>query len=130
MGNSIESEATQSISQQLEPTSHQLAVTTTALLLTLLSATISSKPTEPQMPPCLTSLESIPPSFSACAKNSLVRSSRSAIPLNPNRLGLASISQSYQKSTTAPRTLTSGGSYSTTYLQAPFQPLAHEGVRR
>merc|ERR1711934_960272 len=99
--NSIESEATQPTSQQLEPTPHQLAVTTTALLLTLLSTMTSSKLTEPQMPRCLTSPESTRTTSSAC-----VRSSRSAIPLNPNILGSAS--QSYQKTTTAPKTLTSG----------------------
>merc|ERR1711861_61696 len=42
--NSLESEATQANSQQLEPTHHQLALATTALLLTLLSTTSSTIP--------------------------------------------------------------------------------------
>merc|ERR1711959_168606 len=73
--NSLESEATQNPSQQLEPRTHQLAVATTALLLTLLSASRSvmtgatPKPQDPQLMTS-TSLESTPRSSSECVPSS------------------------------------------------------------
>merc|ERR1711934_847236 len=76
--NSLESEATQANSQQLEPTHHQLALATTALLLTLLSTTSSTIPADLSLQEAAvmtsTSPESIPQTSLKCASRSQTQS--------------------------------------------------------
>merc|ERR1712093_859203 len=75
--NSLESEATRANSLQLEPTPHQLALATTALLLTLLSTTSSTIRANPKLQDAQittsTSPGSIPMTSSNCASNSQTR---------------------------------------------------------
>merc|ERR1711977_454054 len=75
--NSLESEATRANSLQLEPTPHQLALATTALLLTLLSTTSSTIRANPKLQDAQITTSTSPGSIlttsSNCASNSQTR---------------------------------------------------------
>merc|ERR1712093_740288 len=94
--NSLESEATRANSLQLEPTPHQLALATTALLLTLLSTTSSTIRANPKLQDAQittsTSPGSIPTTSSNCASNSQTRNHPQAAMTSTTVPSLTSIS--------------------------------------